>query len=118
MFIFHCLYTIMQTKYHILSLLLFLGTIFDATGSYAVSFVIAGSFITFSGVICLPLRRIARWENSKSADYDLNAAMYKTVDLDDLPVPPADDDEDESKEVKFMEDQNKTQDSSEKLSVV
>ena len=42
------------------------GSIFDATGSYTVPFIISGCFIGVAGLICLPVRRIARWESGKS----------------------------------------------------
>jgi len=62
------------------------GTIFDVTGSYMISFMIAGIFITFSGIICLPLRRISKWENAKTAKGDTNYHMVG----DDLPLPEID----------------------------
>jgi len=39
------------------------GTIVDITGSYTLSFVLAGVCIALAGTICLPIRRIAQWEN-------------------------------------------------------
>ena len=41
-----------------------LGSLYDEeTGSYLLSFLVAGGFIAFSGVICLPLARLSDWEN-------------------------------------------------------
>ena len=87
------------------------GTIFDATGSYTVSFIIAGSFIAFSGAICLPLRRISQWENSKQPEMD---AEYHMVAADEFNLPlPAPDGTDSKgtlsgsgKEVRFVTDVN------------
>ncbi|XP_074652406.1 monocarboxylate transporter 12-like [Tubulanus polymorphus] len=38
------------------------GSLFDATGNYDYSFYMAGGVLVVAGVICFPLRRIARWE--------------------------------------------------------
>jgi len=40
------------------------GAISDMTGAYTYSFYMAGGALFFGGVICLPLRRVARWEAS------------------------------------------------------
>lgn len=69
------------------------GTIFDVTGSYTVSFIIAGAFIALSGVICLPLRRIAAWEKSKMSPDQL---QYHVVAAED-PLPDPTDSEDGAK---------------------
>lgn len=37
-----------------------LGALFDATKSYTASFVLAGATLALAGIICLPLRRIAK----------------------------------------------------------
>lgn len=41
------------------------GALFDATGNYLASFYLAGVVILLSGLICLPLRRISRWEKER-----------------------------------------------------
>jgi len=41
------------------------GALLEATDSYAVPFVVSGTMIALGGVICLPARRIARWEASR-----------------------------------------------------
>ena len=41
------------------------GALYDVTQSYNYSFYIAGISLTMAGVICLPLRRIARWQSNK-----------------------------------------------------
>ncbi|CAG5134292.1 unnamed protein product [Candidula unifasciata] len=41
------------------------GAISDYTGNYNAAFYLAGVSLTLSGLICLPLRRIASWETGK-----------------------------------------------------
>lgn len=41
------------------------GALFDATGNYLASFYLAGAVILLSGLICLPLRRLSRWEKAR-----------------------------------------------------
>ncbi|KAI8780177.1 monocarboxylate transporter 13 [Biomphalaria glabrata] len=41
------------------------GAISDATGNYNASFYLAGITLTLSGLICLPLRRVANWEKNR-----------------------------------------------------
>ncbi|XP_022251797.1 monocarboxylate transporter 12-like isoform X2 [Limulus polyphemus] len=41
------------------------GMFYDITGSYDASFYIAGSVIALSGIMCVPLPFISRWENSR-----------------------------------------------------
>ena len=41
------------------------GMLFDATGTYHSSFYFAGVTLGLAGVICLPLRRIARWQKRR-----------------------------------------------------
>jgi len=38
------------------------GALFDITGDYQASFYLSGAVIAISGLLCLPLRRISRWE--------------------------------------------------------
>ncbi|XP_045207404.2 monocarboxylate transporter 13-like isoform X2 [Mercenaria mercenaria] len=42
-----------------------IGALFDATGNYLASFYLAGVVICLSGLICLPLRRLSRWEKAR-----------------------------------------------------
>jgi len=42
--------------------------LFDATGDYRASFYLAGMVIALSGIICLPLRRVSRWEKRKQME--------------------------------------------------
>ncbi|KAL4229058.1 hypothetical protein ACF0H5_012096 [Mactra antiquata] len=42
------------------------GALFDLTGNYMASFYLAGSVICISGLICLPLRRLSRWEKARN----------------------------------------------------
>ncbi|XP_052255650.1 monocarboxylate transporter 12-B-like isoform X2 [Dreissena polymorpha] len=42
-----------------------IGALFDATGDYTVSFYLAGAVIAASGLCCLPLRRVSRWEKRR-----------------------------------------------------
>lgn len=41
------------------------GALSDSTGNYNAAFYLAGITLALSGIICLPLRRIAKWEFSK-----------------------------------------------------
>ncbi|XP_033728826.1 monocarboxylate transporter 12-like isoform X2 [Pecten maximus] len=41
------------------------GSLADATGNYNDSFYFAGGVITVAGILCLPLRRILRWEKTR-----------------------------------------------------
>ncbi|BFZ13916.1 hypothetical protein BsWGS_16955 [Bradybaena similaris] len=43
------------------------GAISDYTGNYDASFYLAGVTLTLSGIVCLPLRRIACWETAKKS---------------------------------------------------
>ncbi|KAK8779477.1 hypothetical protein V5799_019180, partial [Amblyomma americanum] len=42
-----------------------IGIFFDLTGTYDASFYIAGSLIALSGIMCLPLPWISRWEKRR-----------------------------------------------------
>ncbi|CAL1534046.1 unnamed protein product [Lymnaea stagnalis] len=42
------------------------GAMSDVTGNYNAAFYLAGVTLTLSGLICLPLRRVSIWENSKN----------------------------------------------------
>jgi len=43
------------------------GAILDKTGSYVYPFLVSGTSITLAGIVCLPVRRIARWEAQRAA---------------------------------------------------
>jgi len=38
------------------------GALLEATDSYVVPFVVSGTLIALGGIVCLPARRVARWE--------------------------------------------------------
>ncbi|ESN94057.1 hypothetical protein HELRODRAFT_193822 [Helobdella robusta] len=38
------------------------GAIYDCTGSYKLSFIVSGIMMVLGGVLCLPVRKINRWE--------------------------------------------------------
>ncbi|KAJ8307941.1 hypothetical protein KUTeg_014510 [Tegillarca granosa] len=42
-----------------------IGTLSDQTGDYDISFYLSGSTMALAGIICLPLRKIANWENTR-----------------------------------------------------
>jgi len=44
----------------------YVGAILDATGSYVYPFLVSGSSFALAGLICLPVRRIARWEEQRA----------------------------------------------------
>ena len=44
------------------------GALSDATGDYKASFYLAGGVIALSGLICIPLRRISRWEKKRNQE--------------------------------------------------
>ena len=55
------------------------GFLSDMTGDYNISFYVAGTFLGLGGLICFPLRRIARWERSRdSADVEGNYTLQLT----------------------------------------
>jgi len=41
---------------------MFPGAMLEATESYVVPFVVSGTLIALGGIVCLPARRVARWE--------------------------------------------------------
>jgi len=41
------------------------GWLYDITGEYSASFYVAGACLALAGIICLPLRKIARWQKRK-----------------------------------------------------
>lgn len=42
------------------------GMLFDKTGTYDASFYVAGVLIALSGIICVPLPQIAKWEKNRA----------------------------------------------------
>lgn len=59
------------------------GALYDKTGSFTVSFLVCGVLIILGGVICLPVRRIARWENPIETNFHEDkgfGSQYKKVD--------------------------------------
>ena len=40
----------------------FSGVLYDATGSYTLPFIMAATAFTTSGILCLPMRKLVRWE--------------------------------------------------------
>jgi len=41
------------------------GALYDVTESYSWSFIVAGCLLLLAGVVCIPLRRVARWERRR-----------------------------------------------------
>ncbi|KAL3229334.1 hypothetical protein MRX96_023645 [Rhipicephalus microplus] len=58
------------------------GIFYDLTGTYDASFYVAGSVITLSGLMCLPLPWISRWEKRRkeAAAPQLPTIITTTVD--------------------------------------
>ena len=50
-----------------IDIILCIGAILDATGSYVYPFLVSGISMALAGVVCLPIRRIARWEQQRAA---------------------------------------------------
>ncbi|XP_069115634.1 monocarboxylate transporter 9-like [Argopecten irradians] len=44
------------------------GALADETGDYNITFYLSGVTLSLAGLICFPLRRIAKWENSKISE--------------------------------------------------
>ena len=42
------------------------GALLDWTGSFVAPFLVAGSLMTVGGLVCLPVRKIARWEHARN----------------------------------------------------
>ncbi|XP_033731273.1 monocarboxylate transporter 10-like [Pecten maximus] len=47
------------------------GALSDNSGNYNVAFYFGGITIVLGGLICLPLRRISNWEQSRRNDFNL-----------------------------------------------
>ena len=60
------------------------GWMYDVTGSFNVSFYVAGTTIALAGVICLPLRRVAKWYNNYKRQYMLKEKSKKKNSKEDL----------------------------------
>lgn len=68
----------------------FAGFIFDVTNSYATSFIASGGLIAAGGLLCMPIRKIAQWEERR-----MNGMTATSMDIENmgsayLPVPDAD----------------------------
>jgi hypothetical protein len=50
------------------------------TGDQSISFYVAGSFMALSGIICFPLRRIARWE-AKREQAKKGKGLYENMHM-------------------------------------
>ena len=65
-FLFFCLsHTISSNTVHIDAASQPTGTLYASTESFTTSFLFSGFLITLGGLICIPVRRIARWEARK-----------------------------------------------------
>ena len=54
------------------------GALSDITGNYIGAFYLAGATILLAGIMCLPLRRITKWEYNKNC----RMGVYKNaIDL-------------------------------------
>ena len=60
----------------------FVGSLYDWTGNYNLSFYVAGSTIAWAGLICFPLRRIARWQNKRELEKKKHASAIKDSETD------------------------------------
>lgn len=68
------------------------GALSDATGDYKASFYLAGSVIAISGIICIPLRRVSRWERQRVE----NQITLNDLDTEIKPMLSVSDDSDEN----------------------
>lgn len=50
---------------YFISLKLFLGFLYEKTGSYDLPFYVAGALITFSAVLCYPLNYVKNWQERR-----------------------------------------------------
>ncbi|CAH1795975.1 unnamed protein product [Owenia fusiformis] len=60
------------------------GFLFDVTGNYTISFYVAGSTVALAGVICTPLRRIARWHDRRTYDLENGNKLIKRPSFLDI----------------------------------
>ena len=63
-----------RLRLNFVSRLLFAGAILESTGSYVGPFVVSGMLFLLGGLLCLPARRIAAWENARN-----ERRLYKPV---------------------------------------
>ena len=61
----------------VIFLINFVGSLYDWTGNYNLSFYVAGSTIALAGIICFPLRRIARWQHARELEKQRRAGAVK-----------------------------------------
>lgn len=63
-----------------LYIFIFSGMFYDATGSYDASFYISGTLILLSGILGMPLRRLAAWEKKrKNSAYGNNNVVISVT---------------------------------------
>ena len=55
------------------------GAIQEATDSYVGPFLVSGTLIALGGIICLPVRRVARWEMERDKRNAASKATYSKV---------------------------------------
>ena len=62
-----------------------IGAIFDHTKTYTVSFLVAGGLIAVAGMVALPVRRVASWEERRwGAGGDAERTRARVVDEVDV----------------------------------
>lgn len=42
------------------------GILYDCTQNYDISFIVSGSFLVLSALMCYPVDKISRWEKSRA----------------------------------------------------
>ncbi|KAK3107469.1 hypothetical protein FSP39_015235 [Pinctada imbricata] len=57
------------------------GSLSDVTEAYDITFYLAGATIFLAGFICLPLRRIARWENARIQEENVVSGEKPTTNV-------------------------------------
>ncbi|XP_060073577.1 monocarboxylate transporter 12-B-like [Ylistrum balloti] len=55
------------------------GALADVTGDYNITFYLSGVTLSLAGLICFPLRRIAKWEKGQNAQID--TTIVPTISL-------------------------------------
>ena len=56
-----------------------IGALYDWSGSYSISFFTSGGLIAVAGLICLPVRIVARWEKRRMEGGDVGDAIIDDV---------------------------------------
>lgn len=56
------------------------GSLADQTGDYSITFYIAGASLAMAGIICIPLRRISKWEKLNTENRQELIVNGKTVE--------------------------------------